>query len=141
MLCPSSNHVPFLTDQSSSLNVSRIELFVIPALAIDSAGYRVCLRLTSNLGFGWSELFIGDTDEMIDLERYSDLLVSFIGSVSLPLLRDFIYDESDHEGRALDLFAAAIQHVTTRSADSASVAGDTEEHVLRGRAVNYVSLF
>ena len=141
MFCQSSQHVPQSTEHSSSITITRIELFVIPALAIDSAGYRTCLRLTSDLGFGWSEMFIDEADEMMDLERCSDLLVSFIRSVSLPLLHDFQYDKFDQEGRALDLLAAAIQQVTTLSAESAPAAADTEEYVLRQRAVNYVSLF
>ncbi|WP_424767235.1 hypothetical protein [Paenibacillus sp. sgz302251] len=140
MLSQSSNHFQFHTEQSSSLNVSRIELFIIPALAIDSAGYRACLRITSDSGIGWSEMFVGETDETIDLERWSDLLVSFIGSITLPPFQDFHYDKDDPDGRVFDLFAAAVNHVTARSADSASFATDTEEHVLRQRALHYVSL-
>jgi hypothetical protein len=141
MLIQSAGHVPYFSDHSPSLTVSRIELFVIPALAIDSAGYRVCLRLTSNAGYGWSELFVDENDELIELEQWSDILVAFIGQISLPPLQHCEYDKTAPTGRALDLFAAAVNHVIATSADQAPVAADSEEYVLRQRAVNYVSLF
>ncbi|MNZ91264.1 hypothetical protein D3C78_1102410 [compost metagenome] len=142
MLCQSSsNHVPSLTEQSPSLTVSRIELFIIPALAVDSAGHRVCLRLTSSLGLGWSELFISDTEEMIDMELSSDLLTTFIGQVSLPPLHDCQYDKENQTGRILELFAAAVHNVTPLTGDDDAAQQNTEEYVLRQRAVNYVSLF
>ncbi|NIK76156.1 hypothetical protein FHS15_001263 [Paenibacillus castaneae] len=141
MICQSASHVPFLMDQSPSLSVSRIELFVIPAVAVDSAGFRVCLRLTSSQGYGWSELFVADTEDMIDLERCSDLLVSFIGIISLPPLQDCQYDKSDKDGRIFELFAAAINQVTTRNEQLNPAELDAEELVLRQRSIHYVSLF
>jgi hypothetical protein len=140
MLCQSANHVPFVTEQSPSLHVSRIELFVIPALAVDSAGHRVCLRLTSNQGYGWSELFICETEEMIDLDHWSDLLISFVGRIALPPLQDFHYDKTDQNGRAFELFITAVNHVIAQSAESSPIERDAEELVLRQRAVHYVSL-
>lgn len=141
MFCQSENHVPFFIDQSPSLSVSRIELFVIPAIAVDAAGFRVCLRLTSNQGYGWSELFVADTEESIDLDRYSDLLISFIGNVSLPPLHNFQYDKSDQDGRIFELFATAVTQVTTRPEEQIPIERDAEELVLRQRSVNYISLF
>ncbi|MBD2867612.1 hypothetical protein [Paenibacillus arenilitoris] len=135
-----SHHVPYFSEQSPSLTVSRIELFVIPALAIDSPGYRVCLRLTSDAGFGWSELFVDENDEMIDLERWSDILVAFVGRIGLPPLHDCQYDGAAQSGRALDLFKAAVNHAIAQSPDQTPVAADSEEYVLRQRAVNYLSL-
>lgn len=140
MLCQSANHFPFVTEQSPTLTVSRIELFVIPALAVDSAGHRICLRLTSSLGYGWSELFICETEDMIDLDSWSDLLVSFIGRIALPPLHDFHYDKTSQNGRAFELFTTAVNQVLTQSPDSAPIERDAEELVLRQRAVNYVSL-
>ncbi|WP_169086791.1 hypothetical protein [Paenibacillus sp. PL91] len=140
MLTNCANHLHLFTEQTPSLSVTRIELFVIPALAVDSAGHRICLRLTSNQGFGWSELFASDTEDSIDLERWSDLLQSFIGSVPLPPLHHFQYDKTDEDGRILDLFASAVNHVLAQSADSSPYNSDLEESVLRQRSVSYISL-
>lgn len=140
MLTNYAKHLHLFTEQTPYLSVTRIELFVIPALAVDSAGHRICLRLTSNQGFGWSELFAGDTEDMIDLERCSDLLQSFIGSVPLPPLNHFQYDKTDQDGRILDLFATAVNHVLAQSAESSPNKSDPEESVLRQRSVAYISL-
>lgn len=140
MLTNCANQQYFFTEQSPYLSVTRIELFVIPAIAVDSAGHRICLRLTSNLGFGWSELFACDTEDAIDLERWSDLLQSFIGSVPLPPLNHFQYDKTDRDGRILNLFATAVNHVLAHASNSSPFKSDPEESVLRQRAVSYVSL-
>ena len=140
MLTNCANHLHLSTKQNSYLSVTRIELFVIPALAVDSAGHRICLRLTSNQGFGWGELFASDTEDAVDLERWSDLLQSFIGSVPLPPLNHFHYDKTDQDGRILDLFATAVNHILAHSADSSPNKSDPEESVLRQRSVSYVSL-
>ncbi len=145
MLCPSSSFFSQLHEsrpgETSSIFVSRIEMFVIPAIAVDSAGHRVCLRLTTDCGYGWSELFLDETEAVINLDRCSDLLVSFIGSMNLPFLHDFHYDSSDQEGRALDLLSAAVKAVAAnRSEPARSGAVESEENVLRQRAISYISL-
>ncbi|MGO4694994.1 hypothetical protein BK120_13065 [Paenibacillus sp. FSL A5-0031] len=140
MLTNCARNLHLFTEQTPYLSVTRIELFVIPALAVDSAGHRVCLRLTSNQGFGWSELFASDTEELIDLERWSDLLQSFIGSIPLPPLNQYHYDKTDQDGRVLDLFVSAVKHVLAQSADAAPYSNDHEESVLRQRSVSYISL-
>lgn len=140
MFCQSSNQVPFFAEQSPSLSVSRIELFVIPALAIDSAGFRVCLRVTSNQGYGWSELFVNDNEDMFDLDRCSDLLVSFIGSIVLSTLNDYHYDKTNQDGRIFNCFTDAVNHIAALTADSAQIVNESEEFVLRQRAIHYVSL-
>ncbi|OMF36001.1 hypothetical protein BK133_09965 [Paenibacillus sp. FSL H8-0548] len=140
MLTNCSNHLQIFTEQTPFLSVSRIELFVIPALAVDATGHRVCLRLTSNQGIGWSELFASDTEDTIDLDRWSDLLQSFIGSVPLAPLDHFQYDKTDQDGRIIELFATAAQHILANSADSSTYKTNLEESVLRQRSVSYVSL-
>ncbi|WP_141500448.1 hypothetical protein [Paenibacillus luteus] len=140
MLTNCASQMQYFAEQTPSLSVTRIELFVIPALAVDASGHRVCLRLTSNLGIGWSELFASDTEDTIDLDRWGDLLQSFIGSIPLPPLDHFQYDKTDQDGRILDLFATAALQVLAHSADSSSHKTNLEESVLRQRSVSYVSL-
>ncbi|WP_419872007.1 hypothetical protein [Candidatus Pristimantibacillus sp. PTI5] len=140
MLTNCANHLHHFTEQTPHLSVTRIELFVIPALAVDSAGHRICLRLTSSLGFGWSELFASDTEEAVDLDRWSDLLQSFIGRIPLPPLSQYQYDKTEQDGRALDLFVTAVNHALAKSAESPPYSIDHEESVLRQRSVSYVSL-
>ncbi|WP_138752619.1 hypothetical protein [Paenibacillus sinopodophylli] len=140
MLTNCANHLQHFTKQTPHLSITRIEIFVIPALAVDSAGHRICLRLTSSQGFGWSELFASDTEVDIDLERWSDLLQSFIGSISLPPLDQYRYDKSDHDGRVLDLFVTAVNHALARSSESTSQVSNHEESVLRQRSISYISL-
>ncbi|MGO4543432.1 hypothetical protein AB4Z29_01350 [Paenibacillus sp. 2TAB23] len=140
MLTNCESYLQHFTKQTPHLSISRIEIFVIPAIAVDSAGHRICLRLTSNQGFGWSELFASDTEADIDLERWSDLLQSFIGSIPLPPLNQYHYDKTDQDGRAFDLFVSAVNHTLAQSAESASNSSNHEESVLRQRSVSYVSL-
>lgn len=140
MLGQSVNQLQGFTAEPSNLVVKRIELFVIPALAVDSAGHRVCLRITSNLGYGWSELFVGEAQHEIELDRWSDLLACFIGSVSLPPLHDCYYEKTALEGRIFELFATAVIHVMEHSSDSPAFDSEAEESVLRTRASHYVSL-
>ncbi|MDQ6422314.1 hypothetical protein RB620_23065 [Paenibacillus sp. LHD-117] len=137
----------FPTEQPQHVNISRIELFVIPALAVDATGYRVCLRLTSDLGFGWSEQFICENDASFDLEHWSELLQSFVGRFPLTSiterLTEIIESRGDSDKRVCQMFVAAIHQIRDEGALPSigpSSAAQAEESVLQQRAIAYLSL-
>lgn len=147
MLSVSIQDSSFPPNQPRYVSVSRIEVFVIPALAVDSAGYRVCLRISSDLGYGWGEQFVSDSETSLQLDRWSPLLRTFIGRFPLTSLAERlterIAESINPDNRAYRLFAAAIQQFqnvdaqrTPSSADSAF----SEESVLQQRAVAYLSI-
>src|SRR4030095_12887169 len=59
--------------------IKRIELFVLPSAWHEPSSYRVCLRLTTDQGFGWSELFINKSEKPRDWISWSMVLLRFIG--------------------------------------------------------------
>ncbi|MBH5317352.1 hypothetical protein I6N90_05935 [Paenibacillus sp. GSMTC-2017] len=147
MLSFSVNDSSYPGDQSKQLNITRIEVFVIPALAVDSAGYRVCLRLTSNLGYGWSEQFVYESDTSFHLNRWNQLLRTFIGSFSLSSLIERLAERIaatvNPEHRAYNLFSVAVHGLLQQIGQSTTVTSDSnsaEESVLQQRAVFYLSL-
>lgn len=141
MMCSLSiNELPYPANQPQQLVITRIELFVIPALAIDSAGFRICLRATSNHGYGWSELFADETEEPIDLQRWSKLLQPFIGPFpSFSSLKPHT-GHIEPDKRAFKMLLTAINQVSHQSGSAAVHSTDTEDTVLRKRAVDYISL-
>ncbi|MHA6485341.1 hypothetical protein ACX1C1_25950 [Paenibacillus sp. strain BS8-2] len=135
------------TDQPQYVNISRIELFVIPALAIDANGYRVCLRLTSDLGFGWSEQFICENDISFDMTHWSDMLQSFVGRFPISSvterLNELIVGQSDSDERVCHMFITALDQIKMAGVPAVSgevFAAHAEESVLQQRAIAYFSL-
>lgn len=137
----------FPIDQPQHVNITRIELFVIPALAIDANGYRVCLRLTSDLGIGWSEQFICEQDASFDLNNWRELLQSFIGRFPLSSvterLTEIIVERGESDKRVCRMFVAAIEQIREAGVPASIGSGhavQTEESVLQQRAAAYLSL-
>lgn len=133
------------TDQPQYVNISRIELFVIPALAIDSSGYRVCLRLTSDHGIGWSEQFICENDISFDLTHWSELLQSFVGRFPISSvterLTELIATRRESDERVCSMFISAMDQIKAAGVPAAlGIAAQAEESVLQQRAVAYLSL-
>lgn len=142
MLSQSDSHLSFLSDLDSPdrLSITRIELFVIPALAVDSSGFRVCLRLVSNIGVGWGEFFAPESDSQIDLKQWSEPLRRFIGAFADP---DSLYDSllpGHVDGRLNELFSTAIDDLLAHSDNPTFIEGNAEETVLKNRSVAYVSI-
>jgi hypothetical protein len=129
------------------VNISRIELFVIPALAVDSTGFRVCLRLTSDLGIGWSEQFICENDASFDLEHWRELLQSFIGRFPLTSvterLTEIIMSRGESDKRVCQMFITGMEQIREMGmmpSIGSVTAFQAEESVLQQRAVAYLSL-
>ncbi|WP_337099710.1 hypothetical protein [Paenibacillus sp. YIM B09110] len=142
MLTKSDCHLSFLSDQelSDSLTITRIELFVIPALAVDSSGYRVCLRMLSNKGVGWGEFFAPESDSQIDLKQWSEPLRQFVGAFTDSAS---LYDSllpAHVDGRLNELFCTAIDDLLAHTDNPTFIEGNTEETVLKNRSVAYVSI-
>ncbi|MCU6710350.1 hypothetical protein M6D81_16745 [Paenibacillus sp. J5C_2022] len=143
MLSISVNDSPFPADQPQHLTISRIELFVIPAIAVDAAGYRVCIRLTSEYGYGWSEQFLCET-ESLDLDDWSHHLRPFIGEFPLSSLTERLTERiaewHDADSRMTAMFAAALTQLTRQAGQPGSASLHAEESVLQQRAIAYISI-
>ncbi len=148
MLCLSLHDSLYPEQDPGQLTVSRIEVFVIPALAIDNEGYRVCLRLTTEHGYGWSEVFLAKQDYVFfEPESWGKQLQGFIGRFPLSSLTtrltEMIAGKADADNRAFSLFAAALgaiqqQYASGVAAESSAI--PAEESVLQLRSISYISL-
>lgn len=145
MLSLSLQDSPFPSEQPLQLNISRVEVFVIPALAIDSTGYRVCLRISSDLGYGWNEQFVSDSEPSLQLDRWGPLFRSFIGQFSIVSLTERLTERIAHtlnpDNRAYRLFSAAINQLQNPGSGRPLASTEpAEESVLQQRAVAYLSV-
>lgn len=141
-ICPSNDFQNDPTD-AMFLHIQRIEVFVIPALAVDANGYRVCLRISSNRGYGWSEIFIDDTDISFELQNWEHQLSPFLGSTSFSLLTSSISDtikqSITYDQRVLYMFANALHQLNFLPEGIVQEQYD-EELILRKRATAYLAL-
>lgn len=129
------------------LKVKRIELFIIPSLEIDEAGFRVCMRLTTNQGYGWSELFISAAEKPINWSTWSAALPRFIG---VGCITDAVLNASDPRAKELplrQLFNDAVQHISSYppykiSQPQPSIHEEINfNNILLNRSIFYLSLF
>ncbi|WP_168120999.1 hypothetical protein [Paenibacillus sp. HB172176] len=148
MLSVTLNDSQFPSDGPGHLAITRIEVFVIPALAIDANGYRVCLRLTTDFGIGWNEQFVCENDSSFDLEAWRAPLQSFVGRFPLSSLTDRLTERitgcaDQLDNRALEMFVAALDQLRFKEAAISTIttnSGNIEESVLQQRAKAYLSL-
>lgn len=141
-VCP-SNEFQNMQPDAILLHIERIEVFVIPALAVDANGYRVCLRISSNRGNGWSEIFIDDTDPGFDLEQWKQQLAAFTGPSTMDQLTERVAEQLKstigNDERGLYLFTNAL-HQLKFLPDSNDSHQFYEEAVLRQRAIEYLAV-
>ena len=125
------------------VHIRQIEVFVIPALAVDANGSRVCLRITSNRGYGWSELFIDESETKLDMKLWKQQLSPYVGRFLFPSLTEqitaHVHLEPVHDQRAIYLFTNAL-HQLKFLPDSSSYHHSFEESILKQRAVAYLSM-
>lgn len=142
MSTPVEVPLPSLENHPAALfEIKRIQMFVLPACLLESNGYRVCLRLSTANGHGWSELFIKKSEKPCDWIRWSSMLLRFIGT--LPLASPFVFqtDPMMKDERIFHLFAAAALHIESNHYTFPNCEYDREEHTLFKQAISYVSLF
>lgn len=142
-ICP-SNEFSNEHEDAVILLVQRIEVFVVPALAVDANGFRVILRISSSRGYGWSEIFVDDSDIGLDLQDWEQELAPFIGPFSIHTLTDHIssslHKSTFQDQRAYYLFTNAL-HQLNFLPDSSTPNELDEELILRRRSVAYLSLY
>lgn len=92
---------------AEELQLKRVELFVIPAIALDGPGYRICMRLTTAIGYGWSEIFIEKKEKPSDWVLWSSSLVHCINSGET---RDNVYPIDKRLGQML---RSALEQIGT----------------------------
>ncbi|MFX3636913.1 MAG: hypothetical protein ACE3L7_29935 [Candidatus Pristimantibacillus sp.] len=144
--CQTVDPLPDL-QQHLLLKVKRIELFIIPSLEIDEAGFRACMRLTTNQGYGWSELFICAAEKPLNWDTWSAALPRFIGVGGMT---DAILTANDPHAKDLpvrQLFVSAVQHINSHSLNGISQYQPSEyeeinyNNILLNRSIFYLSLF
>ncbi|MFD1953629.1 hypothetical protein ACFSL6_05405 [Paenibacillus thailandensis] len=104
---------------AAELRMKRIELFVIPAIGVDMPGYRVCMRLTTAYGYGWSETFIEKKEKPSDWVQWSSNLVHCINGG----------EEWDETAHPLDQRLRQMLHAAAESVGagfSAAAASETD---------------
>ncbi|WP_169086793.1 hypothetical protein [Paenibacillus sp. PL91] len=123
------------------ITVNRIELFVLPSALHEPSDYRLCLRLTTDQGIGWSELFIDKSEKPRDWIMWSSVLLRFIGTfyVGTPVL--FKPVSMIKDVRVFYLFAAATLSLTDTRSSCLTSKYDWNEAVLFKQATSYISLF
>lgn len=141
-ICP-SNEFQNVQEEAVMLHIQRIEVFVIPALAVDANGYRVCLRISSNRGYGWSEIFVDDSDLTFNVQDWEQQLSPFVGPSSIPDLAEQVATQLqqsiDYDERAIYLFTNAL-HQLKFLPDDHDTHHFYEEAVLRQRAIAYLAV-
>ncbi|WP_053374588.1 hypothetical protein [Paenibacillus sp. FJAT-27812] len=126
---------------ADSIMIKRIEMFVLPSVLPEPSSYRICLKVTSDIGLGWSELFIKRSEKPCDWTRWSSMLLRFIGifplaAPSLLQRNSMIKDE-----RLVHLFAAAAPGLVGTHSFCPFRNHDWDEAVLFKQAISYISLF
>ncbi|SFF12075.1 hypothetical protein SAMN04487969_114138 [Paenibacillus algorifonticola] len=121
------------------LTVKRIELFVIPALNVDAAGSRACLRVTTDKGIGFGETFVDEVERPNDWGLWCSALSSFIGTLSITG-RSLRSEQADHHS-VYNLFDHAIHHLKNWTTEIESDDNASEEPILLSRSLFYLSIF
>lgn len=138
-----SNDFQNVQPEAVLLHIERIEVFVIPALAVDANGYRVCLRISSNRGHGWSEIFIDDSDPGFHLQEWEKQLSPFTGPSTVSELTELVAAQLQnmisYDERGIYLFTNAL-HQLKFLPDSNGTHHFYEEAVLRQRAIEYLAI-
>ncbi|MFF2481963.1 hypothetical protein [Paenibacillus sp. NPDC058071] len=80
----SAERLPDIWQLPPILNISRIELYVVPA-AEPAGSKRACLRIATDAGFGWSEAALAERDLPRDWGMWAASLPRYIGLVDLQL--------------------------------------------------------
>lgn len=97
--------------QHQLCNVKRIELFIIPCIEIDDSGFRACMCLTTNQGYGWSELFISDAQKPTSWNTWSATLSHYIGVRGMSTAWQTPADANDKHSLIRQLCNSAIQDI------------------------------
>jgi len=139
-VCP-SNDFQNVQPEAIILHIHRIEVFVIPALAVDANGFRVCLRISSNRGHGWSEIFIDDADPSFDLQGWEQQLSPFTGPSTMSSLTEqvakLMQNAMNSDERCIYLFTNALHQLKFLPDTNAT---HYEEAILRQRAIQYLAV-
>ncbi|QAY66664.1 hypothetical protein [Paenibacillus protaetiae] len=119
-----ANHLAIEVPHASEIQIKRIELFVIPAISIDAPGYRVCMRITAALGYGWSETFIEKKEKPSDWVHWSSCLVHYINTGN-----DYNREDNTLDSRLRHMFVTAVDQISSHRLQTA--AADSAESVER----------
>jgi|GEM_PF-4219124 len=145
LTCQTIDPLPDL-QQLLLLKVKRIELFVIPQIEIDECGFRACMCLTTNQGYGWSEQFISEAQKPASWNSWSATLPHYIGVGSLS---ETMQDETNSNAKHSpihQLFTNAVQHIhcipnETTPHRRTFTRDNNYNNALMDRSVFYLSLF
>ena len=139
--CP-SNDTPSTQSSKGYITIQQIEVYKIAALAIDAKGYRVCLRLKSNRGLAWSEIFVEEHELPIKLDEWKRALKPFVGRFEFGELTTLIAQANNLKAidqRTIYLYTTAL-HQLKFMPEPKKQTVTNDEDVLKKRAVAYFSI-
>ncbi|CAM4471964.1 hypothetical protein FHS16_004341 [Paenibacillus endophyticus] len=122
------------------ITIKRIELFVFPVHAPEP-GFRICLRLTTDLGHDWGELFIKKCEKPKDWVSWGSVLLRFIGPFQIEDICSSHPDTTVKDSRIYTLLLAAAEHCNCPSRLEMDHHDHVEEGVFFNQAISYISLF
>lgn len=139
--CP-SNDTTSLQSPKIFINIQQIEVYKIAALAVEVNGYRVCLRLKSNRGLAWSEIFVEEQDPPVKLDEWKLALKPFVGRFEFSELTKQLLQANSLKSvdqRTIYLYTNAL-HQLKFMPDPKKLTITQDEDVLKKRAVDFFSI-
>ncbi|GGG77557.1 hypothetical protein [Paenibacillus radicis (ex Gao et al. 2016)] len=130
--------LPDIQQLPSLLKVSHIELYIIRA----ESGHRAYMRLSTNAGTGWSELFIQQKEQPADWNAWCSSAPHYIGWVNLHTVAGSPHSEKIRNYELRSLFDEAVRQVCRgQSHPGSRQPSQTEYAELFRQSVFYLSLF
>jgi len=139
--CP-SNDTPSIQSPKLFITVQQIEVYKIAALAVEVKGYRICLRLKSNRGLAWSEIFVEEQEQPVKLEEWKQALKPFVGRFEFSELTKQLAQANELQTidqRTIYLYTNALHQLKFMPEPKKQWVVNDED-VLKKRAIAYFSI-
>lgn len=137
-----SNDTPSVHSPKFFITIQQIEVYKIAALAIEVNGYRICLRLKSNRGLAWSEIFVEEQENPVNLEDWKLALKPYVGRFEFSELTKQLAQANELktvDQRTIYLYTNAL-HQLKFMPEPKKQQLVNDEDVLKKRAVAYFTI-
>ncbi|WP_042163974.1 hypothetical protein [Paenibacillus gorillae] len=130
--------LPDIQQLPSLLKVLHMELYIIPA----ESGHRAYMRLSTNIGIGWGELFIQQKEQPADWNAWCSSAPHYMGWVNLHTAAGPSRSENVRNHELRSLFDDAVRQVCRgQSRPESRQPSQTEYAELFRQSVFYLSLY